>query len=150
MPGSEWKRPGDGQSNGVQGESSLPAGWREPAPAERLSAPEVDNAITNLEIAFALDDATRLSSASGGSPADAQSHPLANSPTFKICVGERVLSLGNVWRFVVCGLATLLVVVSLYCLMASTLLSLCLLLGTMFVVPCAVGVLAHTGRLTDD
>ena len=107
-----------------------------------------------MEIAFALDTPLRLARTGGGST-KGQSLPntFANplTPAFELSVGSRVIYKGNVWRLLVCVLATVLVVASLLAYeMASTQLTFGLLVGSFFAIPCAVGVLAHTGRLTDD
>lgn len=153
MPGKEWKRPGEAESNAVEGKDTRAAGWHEPAPV----VPTDDEVVAELERQFAetspttvLDTPIRLSRTKVR-PAEAQSDPRDISSAFVLSVGDRVVYSGNVWRFVVCGLGTLLVVLSLVTyLMASTLLTFSLLVGSLFVFPTAVGVLAHNGRLTDD
>jgi hypothetical protein len=144
MPGKDW-RPVGRESNGVQ--PKAPA----VVPREsRLSAAKVDDEITNLEMAYALDTSIRLSRAKA-CPAEAQSTPNLISPAFVFSVGSRVIYSGNIWRFVVSVLASVLVGASLLAYsMASTLLTFSCLVGLLFVIPCTVGVLAHTGRLTDD
>ena len=147
MPGAAWRRPGDDESNGVQGEPVPAIGGEVGRSAEE----EVAELEALLQLPNAVDTSTRLSCARGGSPAEAQSIPKLDRNEVSFVVGERVLSLGGFWRLIVCGLATVLVVVSLTTfLVASTRLSFCFALGTMLVIPGAVGVLAHTGRLTND
>jgi hypothetical protein len=144
VPGKDW-RPAGGESNGVQPKAPAvaPRGLR-------LSAAKVDDEITNLEMTYALDTPIRLSGTKA-CPADAQSTPNPLTPAFEISVGSRVIYSGNIWRFVVSVLASVLVGASLLASeMASTLLTFSLLVGLLFVIPCTVGVLAHTGRLTDD
>ena len=72
MPGSTWRRPGD-DSEPVE----PPDAAHEPtAELPILTDEVVDERLLEIERIEGLDSATRLSSASGGSPADAQSDPL--------------------------------------------------------------------------
>ena len=87
-----------------------------PHPPARIGAAEVSERITDLEISIGLDSATRLSSASGGSPADAQSPPI--SPPYynglSLVVGRRVARLGsNKWTLASIGMMVLVLIVAL-------------------------------------
>jgi hypothetical protein len=114
MPGQAWRRPGDGPTEGPAEDSTDRADRSRP-PA-RIGAAEVSERITDLEISIGLDSATRLSSASGGSPADAQSPPI--SPPYynglSLVVGRRVARLGsNKWTLASIGMMVLVLIVAL-------------------------------------
>jgi hypothetical protein len=119
MPGQAWRKPGDGPT-GAPAESPTDRADR-PRPPARIGAAEVSERITDLEISIGLDSATRLSSASGGSPADAQSPPI--SPPYynglSLVVGRRVARLGsNKWTLASIG-AMALVLVTGFALLAA-------------------------------